>query len=91
MGPFGFNIYGGYGGMMGRDGGGMMGGYGYGYQQPTVHNTNPAQPHPQHNITSQFTRSMFGGMMGRLGNGSALAESMRGYGYTAPYAYTGTP
>ena len=50
------------------------------------------QVHPQANTISQFTRSMFGGgMMGRLGNGHGFGGMMSGYGYTAPYAYTGTP
>ena len=79
MGPFGVNAYGGYGGMMG--GRGMMGGgYGYGYPTQTAPNGQYYQP---------VYPSMFGGMMGGFGHG--FGGMMRSYGYSAPYAYTGTP
>ncbi len=88
MGPFAFNPNTGYGGMMGRSGGGMMGGYGYGYGS----NNPPYTTQPGTTPSTQYYQpvypSMFGGMMGRMFNG--FGGMMRGYGYSAPYTYTGT-
>ena len=86
MGPFSFSPNTGYGGMMGS--GGMMGGYGYGYGP----NSPPYTTQPGATPSTQYYQPvypfMYGGMMGRLGSG--FGGMMRGYGYTAPYAYTGT-
>jgi len=88
MGPFAYNPNTGYGGMMGRSGGGMMGGYGYGYGS----NNPPYTTQPGTTPSTQYYQpvypSMFGGMMGRMFNG--FGGMMRGYGYSAPYTYTGT-
>jgi hypothetical protein len=88
MGPFAFNPNTGYGGMMGRSGGGMMGGYGYGYGS----NSPPYTTQPGTTPSTQYYQpvypSMFGGMMGRMFNG--FGGMMRGYGYGAPYTNTGT-
>jgi hypothetical protein len=85
MGPFSYNSRTGYGGMM--SGGGMMGGYGYGYGP----NSPPYTTQPGATPSTQYYQPvypfMYGGMMGRLGGG--FGGMMRGYGYTAPYAYTG--
>ncbi len=81
MGTFGLN--GGYGGMMGSRyggggyGGGMMGGYGYGYNSSPYTN-QPSTTTPSTQYCQPVYPFQFGGMM-------------RGYGYSAPYAYTGTP
>ena len=71
--------------MMG--GGGMMGG-GYGYGYPTQ--TSPTTTAPSTQYYQPVYPSMFGGMMGRIVNGYGFGGMMSGYGYTAPYAYTGT-
>jgi hypothetical protein len=88
IGPFAFNPNTGYGGMMGRTGGGMMGGYGYGYGS----NSPPYTTQPGTTPSTQYYQPvyphMFGGMMGRMFNG--FGGMMRGYGQGAPYAYTGT-
>jgi len=88
MGPFAFNPNTGYGGMMGRSGGGMMGGYGYGYGS----NSPPYTTQPGTTPSTQYYQPvypyMFGGMMGRMFNG--FGGMMRSYGYSAPYTYTGT-
>jgi hypothetical protein len=88
MGPYAFNPNTGYGGMMGRSGGGMMGGYGYGYGS----NSPPYTTQPGTTPSTQYYQPvypyMFGGMMGRMFNG--FGGMMRGYGYGAPYTYTGT-
>jgi hypothetical protein len=69
-------------------GGGMMGGYGYGYGP----NSPPYTTQPGTTPSTQYNHPvypfMYGGMMGRLGSG--FGGMMRGYGYAAPYAYTGT-
>ncbi len=79
--------YGGYGGMMG---GGYGSGYGYNNPPYTTGATIPTTP------TSQYYQPVYpmmfgGGMMSRLGNGQGFGGMMSGYGYTAPYTYTGTP
>ena len=78
--------YGGYGGMMG-------GGYGtgYGYNNPP-YSTGANIPQTP---TSQYYQPVYpmmfgGGMMGRFGNGYGFSGMMQGYGYAAPYTYTGT-
>ncbi len=84
MGPWGTgtNSYG-YGGMMGR--GGMMGGYGYNYANPTQTATSTQYYQPV------YPFMYGGGMMGRLGNGYGFGGMMRSYGYTGPYTtYNGT-
>ena len=91
MGPFGSNFLGGFGGMMGgRNGGGMMGGYGYGYNGSPYTN-QPSTTTPSTQYYQPVYPSMFGGMMGRMGGGQGFGGMMGGYGYSAPYAYTGTP
>ncbi len=91
MGPFGSNFLGGFGGMMGgSNGGGMMGGYGYGYNGSPYTN-QPSTTTPQTQYYQPVYPSMFGGMMGRMGSGHGFGGMMSGYGYSAPYAYTGTP
>ncbi len=83
MGPFGYNPNTGYGGMMGR--GGMMGGYGYGYgynSAPYTTTPNATAPSTQY-YQPVYPFQFGGGCMGRLGQG--------GYGYAAPYTYTGAP
>ena len=91
MGPIGYNSNTGYGGMMGR--GGMMGGYGYGYgSNSPPYTTQPSTTTPSTQYYQPVYPFMFGGgMMGRLGNGYGFGGMMSGYGYTAPYAYNGTP
>lgn len=88
MGPFAFNPSTGYRGMMGRSGGGMMGGYGYGYGSNSPPYTTQPGTTPSTQYYQPFYPSMFGGMMGRMFNG--FSGMMRGYGYGAPYTYTGT-
>ena len=61
----------------------------------TVHHTQQAHPYPT-TPTSQYYQPVYpmmfgGGMMGRFGNGYGFGGMMSGYGYTAPYTYTGTP
>jgi len=82
MGPFGYNQRTGYGGMMGR--GGMMGGYGYGYgYNNPPYTSTPSTTEPSTQYYQPVYPSMFGGgCMGRSG--------WAGYGYSAPYTYTGT-
>ncbi len=89
MGMMGGGYYGGYGGMMG---GGY--GYGYGYTTPpyttqtqtgTVNLTAPSAQYYQPVYPFQFG----GGCMGRLANGYGFSGMMSGYGYNAPYTYTG--
>lgn len=86
MGPWGWgtNNYGSYGGMMGGWGGGMMGG-GYGYTPynpayPTQ--PNPAAPTQPYQAVYPF--QFGGGCHGGFGWN-------RGYGYTTPYTYNGSP
>jgi hypothetical protein len=86
MGPFGFNPNTGYGGMMSR--GGMMGGYGYGYGSNSPPYTSQLGTTPSTQYYQPVYPSMFGGMMGRMFSG--FGGMMRGYGYNAPYTYTGT-
>ncbi len=79
--------YGGYGGMMG---GGYGTGYGNNNPPYSTGTTIPSTP------TGQYYQPVYpmmfgGGMMGRLGNGQGFGGMMSGYGYTAPYANTGTP
>ena len=90
MGPIGYNPNTGYGGMMGR--GGMMGGYGYGYGS----NSPPYTTQPSTTPSTQYYQPVYpfmygGGMMGRLGNGHGFGGMMGGYGYPAPYGYSGSP
>jgi hypothetical protein len=81
----------GFGNMMGgRNGGGMMGGYGYGYNT-SPYTTTPNTGTPSTQYYQPVYPSMFGGMMGRMGSGHGFGGMMRGYGYSAPYTYTGTP
>jgi hypothetical protein len=88
MGPSGSNFLGGFGGMMGgRNGGGMMGGYGYGYNT-SPYTSTPSTTAPSTQYYQPVYPSMFGGMMGRMGGFGGM---MKGYGYSAPYANTGTP
>jgi hypothetical protein len=77
--------YGGYGGMMG-------GGYGYGYNNPPYSTgaTIPTTPSGQY-YQPVYPMMFGGGMMGRFGNGYGFGGMMSGYGYTAPYTYTGSP
>ncbi len=79
--------YGGYGGMMG-------GGYGYGYgnNNPPYSTgaTIPTTPSTQY-YQPVYPMMFGGGMMSQLGNGQGFGGMMGGYGYTAPYANTGTP
>ena len=88
MGPFTYNPNTGYGGMMGRSGGGMMGGYGYGYGSNSPPYTTQPGTTPSTQYYPPVYPSMFGGMMGRMFNG--FGGMMRGYGYDAPYTNTGT-
>jgi hypothetical protein len=89
MGPSGSNLFGGYGGMMGGHvGGGMMGGYGYGYNSSPYAN-QPSTTTPSTQYYQPIYPFQFGGMMSRMGSG--FGGMMRSYGYSAPYAYTGTP
>jgi hypothetical protein len=77
MGPLGSNLF-----------GGMMGGYGYGYNgSPYTNQPSTTAPSTQYN--QPVYPSMFGGMMSRMGSG--FYGMMRNYGYAAPYANTGTP
>lgn len=79
--------YGGYGGMMG-------GGYGsgYGYNNPPYSTGTTNAPTPSTQYYQPVYPFMFGGgMMGRLGNGYGFRGMMSGYGYSAPYANTGSP
>jgi hypothetical protein len=79
--------YGGYGGMMG-------GGYGsgYGYNNPPYSTGTTSTPTPSTQYYQPVYPFMFGGgMMGRLGNGNGFRGMMSGYGYSAPYANTGSP
>ena len=82
MGPFGYNPYTGYGGMMGR--GGMMGGYGYGYG-----NNNPLYYQSNATSNNQYYQPVYpfqfgGGCMGRFSWNTA-------YTNTAPYINNGAP
>jgi Flp pilus assembly protein TadG len=88
MGPVAYNPNTGYGGMMGRSGSGMMGGYGYGYGQNSPPYTSQPGTTPSTQYYQPVYPSMFGGMMGRMFNG--FGGMMKGYGYGAPYTYTGT-
>jgi hypothetical protein len=91
MGPSGSNFLGGFGGMMGgRNGGGMMGGYGYGYNT-SPYTSTPSTTAPSTQYYQPVYPSMFGGMMGRMSSGHGFGGMMRSYGYSAPYANTGTP
>jgi hypothetical protein len=77
--------YGGYGGMMG-------GGYGtgYGYSNPPYSTGAPISTAPTGQYYQPVYPMMFGGdMMGRFGNGNGFGGMMSGYGYNAPYTYTG--
>ena len=75
------NPFGGFGGMMG-------GGYGYGYNNyGNYNNYNPQ-------TSSQYYQPVYpfqygGGCLGGLGNGYGFGGMMSGYGYAAPYTYTG--
>jgi hypothetical protein len=85
MGQSGSNFLGGFGGMMGaRNGGGIMGGYGY---NTSPYKSTPSTGAPSTQNCQPTYPSMFGGMMGRMGGFGGM---MRGYGYSAPYANTGT-
>ena len=78
---------GGYGGMMG-------GGYGtgYGYNNPPYSTGATISTTPTAQYYQPVYPMMFGGgMMGRLGSGYGFGGMMSGYGYTAPYPYTGNP
>ena len=78
---------GGYGGMMG-------GGYGtgYGYNNPPYSTGATISTTPTGQYYQPVYPMMFGGgMMGRLGSGYGFGGMMSGYGYTAPYPYTGNP
>ena len=86
MGPSGSNLFGGM--MGGRIGGGMMGGYGYGYNSSPYTN-QPSTTTPSTQYYQPVYPSMFGGMMGPMGNG--FGGMMRSYGTAAPYANTRTP
>jgi hypothetical protein len=88
LGLSGSNFLGGFGGMMGgHNGGGMMGGYGYGYNT-SPYTSTPSTTTPSTQYCQPVYPSMFGGMMGRIGGFGGM---MRGYGYSAQYANTGTP
>jgi hypothetical protein len=79
--------YGGYGGMMG---GGYGTGYGYNNPPYSTGATIPTTPSTQY-YQPVYPMMFGGGMMSRLGNGQGFGGMMCGYGYTAPYANTGTP
>jgi hypothetical protein len=85
MGPFSYNPNTGYGG--------MMGGYGYGYgSNSPPYTTTPSTTAPSTQYYQPVYPFMFGGgMMGRLGSGYGFGGMMRGFGYGAPYTYSGTP
>jgi hypothetical protein len=87
MGPIGYNPTIGYGGMMGRSGGGMMGGYGYGYGSNSPPYTTQPSTTPSAKYYQPVYPFMYGGMMGRLSSG--FGGMMTGFGYTAPYTYNG--
>ena len=65
-------------------------------QQPTLHNKHPSnqanQPHRTNNsiLSASLPIPFRRRMMRRLGNGHGFSGMMSGYGYTAPYTYTGT-
>jgi hypothetical protein len=65
-----------------------MGGYGYGYGSNSPPYTSQLGTTPSTQYYQPVYPSMFGGMMGRLFSG--FGGMMRGYGYNAPYTYTGT-
>src|SRR5665647_786941 len=78
---------GGYGGMMG---GGYGSGYGYNNPPYSTGATIPTTPSTQY-YQPVYPMMFGGGMMSRLGNGQGFGGMMRGSGYTASYANTGTP
>lgn len=79
MGPFGYNSVTAYGGMMGR--GGMMGGYGYGYNNPPyTYGTT------QNATATQYYQPVFPFM---FGGGCFGRQGYSGYNQ-APTTYTGT-
>jgi hypothetical protein len=89
MGPVGSNFLGGFGGMMsGRNGGGMMGGYGY---NTSPYTSTPSTTAPSTQYYQPVYPFQFGGMKGRMGGGYGFGGMMRSYGYATPYANTGTP
>jgi hypothetical protein len=79
--------YGGYGGMMG---GGYGTGYGYNNPPYSTGATIPTTPSGQY-YQPVYPMMFGGGMMSRLSNGQGFGGMMSGYGYTAPYTYTGNP
>ena len=90
MGPFGSNVFGGYGGMMGgRYGGGMMGGYGYGYNgSPYTNQPSTTTPSTQYYqpVYPYHVRRRMAWVGLRLWRNDEQATDT-----TAPYTNTGTP